>query len=39
MSPEERQRMGVSDDLVRVSCGIEAVDDLIEDFGQALEKV
>ena len=29
---------GVSADLIRVSCGIENVDDLIEDIAQALEK-
>jgi len=33
----ERDRMGVSDDLVRMSCGIEAAEDLIEDFRGALE--
>jgi cystathionine beta-lyase/cystathionine gamma-synthase len=37
MSREERERMGVTDDLVRVSCGIEGTDDLIADFVQALE--
>jgi len=33
----ERDRMGVTDDLVRMSCGIEAAEDLIEDFRSALE--
>ncbi len=33
---EERQRMGISDGLVRMSVGIEAVEDLIEDLDQAL---
>jgi cystathionine beta-lyase/cystathionine gamma-synthase len=28
--------MGVTDDLVRVSVGVEDVDDLIEDLSQAL---
>jgi len=36
LSPEERQRMGISDDLIRVSVGIESTDDLIADFEQAL---
>jgi cystathionine beta-lyase/cystathionine gamma-synthase len=33
---EERARLGISDDLVRVSIGLEAVEDLIEDFERAL---
>ena len=37
MSREDRQRMGVSDGLVRVSVGIEDTQDLIEDFRTALE--
>jgi cystathionine beta-lyase/cystathionine gamma-synthase len=37
MSPEERERIGVTDDLVRVSCGIEGTQDLVTDFAQALE--
>jgi cystathionine beta-lyase/cystathionine gamma-synthase len=39
MKREERELLGVTDDLLRVSCGIESADDLVEDFGQALEKV
>jgi cystathionine gamma-lyase len=31
-----RQAMGLTDSLVRLSCGIEDVDDLIEDLAQAL---
>jgi cystathionine gamma-synthase/cystathionine gamma-lyase/cystathionine beta-lyase len=37
MSREDRERIGLSDDLVRVSCGIESSSDLIADFAQALE--
>lgn len=37
MSREDRERIGVTDDLVRLSCGIESAEDLIEDFRQALE--
>jgi O-acetylhomoserine (thiol)-lyase len=36
---EEKALMGVSEELVRVSVGIEAVDDIICDFAQALEQV
>lgn len=36
MPAEDRQRLGISDGLVRVSIGIEATDELIEDFEQAL---
>jgi cystathionine beta-lyase/cystathionine gamma-synthase len=39
MTREDRERIGVTDDLVRVSCGIEAADDLVRDFGQALDGV
>lgn len=37
MSPEDRQRLGISDGLVRLSVGIEATEDLIEDFDHALK--
>src|SRR5918995_569209 len=37
MSMEDRDRIGLADDLVRVSCGIESSSDLIEDFRRALE--
>ncbi len=33
---EERAKLGISDTLIRLSVGIEAVDDLIEDLDQAL---
>jgi cysteine-S-conjugate beta-lyase len=36
MTPVERQRVGISDGLVRVSVGIEDIEDLIQDFQQAL---
>ena len=39
MRREDRDRLGVTDDLVRVSCGIESAEDLVEDFRQALETV
>jgi cystathionine beta-lyase/cystathionine gamma-synthase len=36
LTPEERACAGISDSLVRVALGIEAADDLCDDFGQAL---
>lgn len=37
LSPEKRSRLGITDSLVRVAVGIEAVEDLMEDFDRALE--
>ena len=37
--PETRERLGISDGLVRFSVGIEDVEDLIADIDQALETV
>lgn len=37
--PEERQRLGITDGLVRVSVGIEDVSDIIADLDQALAKI
>ena len=39
LSAEERAKIGISETLVRVSVGIEDVDDLISDFGQALARI
>lgn len=36
ISPKHRQRMGIRDNLVRLSAGIEAVEDIIADLAQAL---
>jgi cystathionine beta-lyase/cystathionine gamma-synthase len=36
MSPADRAKAGISDHLIRVSAGIEAAEDLIDDFEQAL---
>jgi cystathionine beta-lyase/cystathionine gamma-synthase len=36
LSPEERAAMGIGDGLVRLSAGIEDVEDLIDDLEQAL---
>jgi cystathionine beta-lyase/cystathionine gamma-synthase len=38
MSIEDRRRLGITDSLIRVSIGIEATEDIIEDFDQALKK-
>lgn len=37
LSPDERQHLGISDGLVRLSVGIEATEDLIEDLRRALD--
>jgi cystathionine beta-lyase/cystathionine gamma-synthase len=37
MSVEDRRRLGISDGLIRLSVGIEATEDLIEDFNLALK--
>jgi len=36
---EEREKIGLSDNLIRVSVGIEEVEDLIEDMKNAFDKV
>lgn len=36
LDPDERRASGISDGLVRISIGIEHIDDLTEDFAQAL---
>jgi len=38
MTPEQRQKLGISDRLIRMSVGIEATDELIEDLTQALNE-
>ena len=38
-SPEERAKLGIEDNLVRFSCGVEDADDLLADVDQALERV
>lgn len=37
MRPEERRRLGIADKLIRMSVGIEATEDILEDFEQALK--
>ena len=38
MNPEARRAAGIGDGLIRVSVGLEDPEDVIEDFGQALER-
>ena len=37
VAPEVRQAIGIGDGLVRLSVGIEDVNDIIADLGQAME--
>lgn len=37
LSPQERAALGIHDNLIRVAVGIEAGEDLVEDFQQALD--
>jgi cystathionine beta-lyase/cystathionine gamma-synthase len=39
MSAEDRAAVGITDDLIRLSVGIEDAEDLLADFAQALDKV
>ena len=37
--PEERERAGITDGLVRLSVGLEDAGDLVTDLEQALDRV
>ena len=39
LSPEEKQETGISDNLVRVAVGLEAVEDIIDDLDRGLRAV
>ena len=39
LEAEERTQLGITDGMVRLSVGLEDVDDIKEDLAQALEKV
>ena len=39
LSPQHRQKMGISDSLIRMSVGVEATEEIIEDFSNAFEKI
>jgi cystathionine beta-lyase/cystathionine gamma-synthase len=36
---DKRERLGITDGLVRISVGIEDTDDIIADIEQALDKI
>jgi cystathionine gamma-lyase len=36
VAPEQRELLGISDTLIRLSVGLEDVSDLIDDLNQAL---
>src|SRR5580658_919250 len=38
MSAADRKRLGISDTLIRMSVGVEATDELLEDLAQALQQ-
>lgn len=38
VSPEDRRRFGISDNMIRLSCGVEDTADLIADLRQALDR-
>ncbi|MBP8912284.1 MAG: PLP-dependent transferase [Phycisphaerae bacterium] len=37
LTPEERQKFGITDGTIRLSVGIEDIEDLIHDLDQALQ--
>jgi O-acetylhomoserine (thiol)-lyase len=37
LTPEEQQKVGVTPEMIRLSVGIEHIDDILEDLAQALE--
>jgi cystathionine beta-lyase/cystathionine gamma-synthase len=39
VEPDKRQRLGITDGLVRISVGIEDTDDIVADLDQALKKI
>ncbi len=39
LTPEEQEKVGVKPEMLRLSVGIEHIDDILDDLGQALETV
>ena len=39
LNAEERKKQGISDNLLRLSVGIENIEDIIEDINQALKNI
>jgi len=38
LSPQEREASGISDNMIRISCGLEHINDIISDIEQALTR-
>lgn len=38
LTPEEQAKVGVTPEMIRLSVGIEHIDDILDDLGQALDK-
>ncbi|MBA7526349.1 O-succinylhomoserine sulfhydrylase [subsurface metagenome] len=38
LTPEEREAVGITDGLIRISVGLEHIDDIVDDIRQAIEK-
>jgi O-succinylhomoserine sulfhydrylase len=38
LTPEERKEVGITDSLIRISVGLEHIDDIIDDISQAIKK-
>ena len=39
LSPEIREQLGIDDNMVRISAGVENIEDLIGDLDQAFENI
>lgn len=39
LSKDQLELAGVSEELIRVNVGLEHIDDIIDDFNQAIEKI
>jgi len=38
LTPEEQEKVGVTPEMIRLSVGIEHIDDILDDLAQSLEK-
>jgi cystathionine beta-lyase/cystathionine gamma-synthase len=39
LTPEEKEKIGISEDLIRISAGLENTDDLIDAISAGLKKL
>jgi cystathionine gamma-lyase len=39
LSKDEREKIGIKDTLIRISVGLEDIDDLIEDLDRAFDSI